>query len=61
MTNLQDMNRVLYRHDWQNVEEWVSAINHLADLREEEIGELVGKASSSRSGGQLLQLPAPKA
>ena len=61
MANLQDMNRVLYRHDWRNVEEWASAINHLADLSEQEIGEMVGKASPSRSGGHLLQLPAPKA
>jgi len=61
MANLQDMNRVLYRHDWQNVEEWASAINHLADLSEQEIGEMVGKPSPSRSGGHLLKLPAPKA
>lgn len=60
MANLQDMNRVLYRHDWQDVEEWASAINHLADLSEQEIGEMVGKASPSRSGGHLIRLPAPK-
>jgi len=61
MANLQDMNRVLYRHDWQNVEEWASAIDHLADLTEQEIGDMVGKGSPSRNGGHLLQLPAPKA
>jgi hypothetical protein len=61
MANLQDMNRVLYRHDWQSVEEWASAIEHLADLSEQEIGEMVGKPSPSRSTDHLLQLPAPKA
>ncbi len=60
MANLQDMNRVLYRHDWQSVEEWASAIHHLADLTEQEIGQMVGKASPSRSGDQQLLVPMPK-
>jgi hypothetical protein len=57
MANLQDMNRVLYRHDWRSVEEWASAIDHLADLSEQEIGDMVGKASPSRNGGQQLPFP----
>jgi hypothetical protein len=61
MANLQDMSRVLYRHDWRNVEEWASAIDHLADLTEQEIGEMVGKASPARSGGHVSPSPRPKA
>lgn len=61
MANLQEMNRVLYRHDWQSVEEWASAIDHLADLTEHEIGDMVGKTSPSRKGGGQLLLPPPKA
>jgi len=61
MANLQDMNRVLYRHDWRSVEEWASAIDHLADLTEQEIGEMVGKASPARSGGPGFTSPRPKA
>jgi hypothetical protein len=52
MANLQDMKRVLYRHDGRSVEEWASAIEHLADLTEREIGDMVGKASPSWNGGQ---------
>lgn len=61
MANLRHMSRVLYRHDWQTVEEWAAAIDHLADLTEQEIGEMVGNAPPSwSSGGQLLLAP-PKA
>ena len=40
MSDLQEMNRVLYRHDWTSVDQWASNLDHLADLSEAEIDEL---------------------
>ena len=37
----QDMSRVLYRHDWTDVREWVRSVDELADLPDEEITRLV--------------------
>ena len=40
MANLQQMSRVLYHHDWTNVEDWARNIDQLADLNDDEIGQL---------------------
>ena len=40
MADLQQMSRVLYHHDWTNVEDWARNVDQLADLSDEEIGQL---------------------
>jgi hypothetical protein len=40
MGNLSEIQRVVYRHDWQCVAEWVSAVGELADLTDDEIDGL---------------------
>ena len=40
MIKLQEMTRVLYRHDWTCVDQWVSSLDQLADLSDDEIDEL---------------------
>ena len=40
MADLQQMSRILYHHDWANVEDWARNIAQLADLSDEEIGQL---------------------
>ena len=58
MANLRQMSRVLYRHDWRTVEEWATAVDCLADLSEQEIGEIVDNAPTSwTDGGPCLLAP----
>jgi hypothetical protein len=40
MADLQQMSRILYHHDWANVEDWARNIAQLADLSDEEIVQL---------------------
>ena len=40
MANLQHMSRVLYHHCWNDVDDWARNIDQLADLSDEEIGQL---------------------
>jgi hypothetical protein len=40
MSDLQELSRVIYRHDWTSVDQWVSNLDQLADLTDDEIGEL---------------------
>jgi hypothetical protein len=40
MSELEEMSRVLYRHDWPSVDRWADCIGKLAELSDEEIGEL---------------------
>lgn len=40
MANLEDMNRILYQHEWNNLEEWVESLSGLALLSDEDIGRL---------------------
>jgi hypothetical protein len=40
MSDLQEISRVLYRHDWTSVDQWVSKLDQLADLTDDEIVEL---------------------
>ena len=40
MENLSEVQRVVYRHDWQCVAEWASALGELAYLTDDEIDRL---------------------
>ena len=40
MGNFTEIQRVIYRHDWQCVAEWASALSELADLTDDEIDGL---------------------
>src|SRR5512143_813910 len=40
MADLQQMSRILYHHDWANVEDWARNVAQLADLSDEEIVQL---------------------
>jgi hypothetical protein len=40
MADLQQMSRILYHHDWANVEDWARNFAQLADLTDEEIVQL---------------------
>ena len=41
MTNLNQMSRVLYRHKWDHLDDWVDALSDLADLTDNDIDEVV--------------------
>jgi hypothetical protein len=58
MSNLQEMSRVLYRHEWTSVDQWASGLEQLADLSDHEIDELerlgaVPLSCSAMSHGSL--------
>jgi hypothetical protein len=40
MADLRQMSRILYHHDWVDVEDWAHSINRLADLTDDEICQL---------------------
>lgn len=40
MTNAT-MGRVLYRHNWSSLDEWVQALDELADCNDEAVDEFV--------------------
>ena len=52
MSDLQEISRVVYRHDWTSVDQWASTLDLLADLTDEQIGELerLGKHDTPSSG-----------
>jgi Tfp pilus assembly protein PilN len=45
MANLEEMSRVLYSHDWARVQDWVTALDQLATLTDDEIAALVRQAA----------------
>jgi hypothetical protein len=51
MSDLQEISRVVYRHDWTSIDQWVTTLDQLADLTDAEIVELahIGKHPSPRS------------
>ena len=51
MSDLQEISRVLYRHDWTSIDQWVSKLDQLADLTDDQITELerLGKHQSGSS------------
>lgn len=61
MSDLQEISRVLYGHDWTSVDQWVSKLDQLADLTDDEIAELerLGKPQSPRSR-KLADRPAAR-
>ena len=45
MASSVDLSRVIFAHDWQDVSEWVRALDHLADLTDAEIeGLTIGRS-----------------
>jgi hypothetical protein len=40
MANHQDMSKVLCRHSWSQLEDWVAMLDELADLSDDEIVEI---------------------
>jgi hypothetical protein len=58
MENFTEIRRVIYRHDWQCVAEWASALGELADLTDDEIdglarGDQQSETSSTCTGRPL--------
>jgi hypothetical protein len=51
MTDLQQMSRILYHHNWLRVEDWALNIERLGDLTDAEIGQLTGCAISPAVDG----------
>ena len=44
MASSAHIRRVVFSHDWQNLDEWVRAVDALADFSDDEIEKLVAKA-----------------
>lgn len=44
MPNVAKMGRVLYRHDWSSLDEWVDALDELADCNDDAVDEVVRAA-----------------
>ncbi len=40
VSNLSEINRVVHRHQWVSLGEWVSTLDQLADLSDSELEEL---------------------
>jgi hypothetical protein len=59
MADLQHMSRVLYHHDWADVEDWARNIAELADLSDEDIKKLeccCEKEASLQDAGPAQEL-----
>jgi hypothetical protein len=41
MMTRDTMSRVLYRHNWDSLDDWVDALNDLADLSDDDIDDVV--------------------
>lgn len=53
MQTLHDLSRVLYSHQWTSLDEWVSAIDRLADLSDREIVDLLVEATPAPTPPRL--------
>jgi hypothetical protein len=40
MSDLEQLNRILYQHKWRTLQDWVTTLDELADLSDEEIEEI---------------------
>jgi hypothetical protein len=40
MSDLEQLNRILYQHKWRSLTDWVTTLDQLADLSDEEIEEI---------------------
>ncbi len=45
---LDDIRRVVYRHKWASLEDWVRSLDELADLDDEDIDEVERLTRSDR-------------
>jgi hypothetical protein len=63
MSDLREISRVIYRHDWTSVDQWASTLDQLADLTDDQIGELerLGKHDTPSPGDIGDRLAAPPA
>ena len=55
MPNVAKMRRVLYRHDWSSLDEWVEALGELADCSDEAVDEVV-RSVHRETGRRLLRV-----
>ena len=61
MANLEQMSRVLYNHVWDDVRQWVTAVEHLADLGDNEISLLTASdGSDDRTPPRVLSAGQPR-
>ena len=51
MSDLREIKRVVYRHEWTSVAEWVRTLDALADLSDDEISELVQPVACTTAAG----------
>ena len=54
MANMQKIGRVVYRHDWTNLAEWIAALSELADMTDDQIAQLV-RRQDQREGEKWPQ------
>jgi hypothetical protein len=40
MSDLEQLNRILYQHKWRSLQDWVTTLDELADLSDAEIEEI---------------------
>ncbi len=40
MTELEELNQIICRHDWPSVERWAESVRRLGELSDTELGEL---------------------
>jgi hypothetical protein len=40
MSDLEQLNRILCQHKWRSLEDWVTTLDELADLSDDEIEEI---------------------
>jgi hypothetical protein len=40
MSDLDHLNRILYQHKWDSLQDWVATLDELADLSDDEIEEI---------------------
>lgn len=50
MANLSQVQRVVYRHDWVDLGEWVAALAELSELSDDEIDGIAGEPHSPTTG-----------
>ena len=40
MSDLEHLNRILYQHKWDSLQDWVTTLDELADLTDDEIEDI---------------------
>lgn len=56
MTYQQDMSRLLFHHDWSQIEEWAQCLRSLAKLYDAEIAQLADNKASTRQAEKGRQI-----